>query len=100
MEFELGVDAVCNFIDSYEEIIGSLISNAKAVDNVTKALMDTKWSGAAKEQFEININVWQKQMGKVINDMQFINESFGEILNLRSIELQRKCDSLEEYIKK
>ena len=99
MEFELGIDAVCNFIKCYEDITEQLISQAKDADSVSKELMDTNWSGAAKEQFEKNMIKWQKQMGKFVEDMQFINAAFGEILNARSVELQKKCDSFDECLK-
>lgn len=100
MEFEIGIDAVCNFMKGYEEIIANLISEAKRIDSITNNLIDTNWSGAAKEQFEEDISIWQKQMGKFLEDMKFINVSVGEILNIRSIDLQKKCDSFDECFKK
>lgn len=39
-------------------------------------------------------------MGKFIEDMQKINDSFAGILNVTSIQLQEKCDAFEELIKK
>ncbi len=100
MEFELGIDAVCNFMEGYERIMQSLIDDAKSAEDVTNQLIDTNWSGAAKEQYEKNMVMWQKQMGKFIEDMQKINDSFAGILNVTSIQLQEKCDAFEELIKK
>lgn len=100
MEFELGIDAVCNFMEGYERIMQSLIDDAKSAEDVTNQLIDTNWSGAAKEQYEKNMVMWQKQMGKFIEDMQKINDSFAGILNVTSIQLQEKCDTFEELIKK
>lgn len=100
MEFELGIDAVCNFMEGYERIMQSLIDDAKSAEDVTNQLIDTNWSGAAKEQYEKNMAMWQKQMGKFIEDMQKINDSFAGILNVTSIQLQEKCDAFEELIKK
>ena len=60
MEFELGIDAVCNFMEGYERIMQSLIDDAKSAEDVTNQLIDTNWSGAAKEQYEKNMVMWQK----------------------------------------
>ena len=62
--------------------------------------MDTSWSGDARDQFKENTEMWQKQLGKILEDAETINKDFYKILNLKTNELQKRSDGFIDCIRK
>lgn len=100
MEFKIRLEAVCIGIDNDNKTIESIINSSKKVDSIINQLMDTYWTGASRNQFEVNVKEWQSQMGKFLEEAESINKSFSDILNKTTIELQQRSDAFIECFKK
>lgn len=100
MEFKIRLEAVCNEIDNNNKMIESVTNSAKKVDSIANELMDNYWSGAARDQFKVNVKEWQSQIGKFLEEAESINKFFSEILNKSTIELQQRSDAFIDCIRK
>lgn len=100
MEFEIVLEEVTNEIEKYNKIINAIAEYGKEVDKILGELMDTSWSGDARDQFKENTEMWQKQLGKILEDAETINKDFYKILNLKTNELQKRSDGFIDCIRK
>lgn len=100
MEFEIVLEEITNEIEKYNKIINSITEYGKEVDKVLGELMNTSWSGDARDQFKKNTEMWQTQLGKILEDAEAINKDLYKILNLKTNELQKRSDGFIDCIRR
>ncbi len=98
MQFQVGLDAICQEISAYNDMISELVDISKDVYNAIDPLVNLDWSGQAQNQFKSDMETWQSQMGKFLEDADFVNQVLSKTANVKTIAMKKICDDFVECI--